>query len=210
MYFKNYLKKNKISLSPSLVALCEEGLRRMNESVDVTHTPEHIERILTLYAQYKPKVKTKEFREDVFLTAVLWHDAWKAQFGSNGYLRAAYAQVMEGILSARLFRHEARKYTDDSDFINSVSYAIRKHSQIQFLPLQTPESKLLWDLDKLDKWEPKRFSEIKDEFFATKSKLGRKLFKIYMNMDSDKGIHNVWLRSEFNKRKNAYFEAVGM
>ena len=210
MNIKLYLKKNNISFDSSQLRLIKQGIEEMKNSKDILHPVEHIYRIFGMYATYRKQADSEKIEPTIFLTAVVWHDVWKARLGTRNVVMTAYAQVMEGIMAARLFRNESQKFELEQSFVDQVSYAIRKHSQVQFLPLRTPEAKLLWDLDKLDKWDPARVKDIKETFFAMKNKFWRFLFKLTMMAETERGIHFEWLKEEFATRKKNYFRAIGI
>lgn len=208
MKLESFLADNKISLLPENRELLRQGIREMKQSTDILHPVEHIYRIFTMYEKFKKHADEEKIDPAVFLTAVVWHDVWKARLGTRNVFMTVYAQVMEGIMAAQLFRRESHKYDLDIEFVDKVAYAIRKHSQIQFLPLRTPDSKLLWDLDKLDKWDPARVKGIEDKFFAMKNPFWRFLFKLTMSIETERGIHFAWLKDEFKARKAVYFKQL--
>ncbi len=162
MRLQSFLKKNSIDLSPAQLRLIEAGVASMKQSKDVLHPVDHIERIYEMYALYKAYADEEGIDPAVFMTAVAWHDVWKARRGTRGFVGSVYAQVVEGLCAARTFRLEAQRFGVEDEFIAKVTYAIRKHSQIQFLRPVTNEALLLRDLDLLDKWDVRRLSFVKD------------------------------------------------
>ncbi len=210
MQLRDLLNNYKLSFTAPQLQLLKLGISEMKRSTDILHPVDHIYRIFTMYEKYKQRADKEYVDPTIFLTAVVWHDVWKARLGTRSVIMTVYAQVMEGIMAARLFRAESQKFEVQESFVDQVAYAIRKHSQLQFLPLRTPEAKLLWDLDKLDKWDPARVKGIEDQFFAMKNGFWRLLFKLTMKVETERGIHFKWLKDEFRTRKAIYFREIGM
>jgi hypothetical protein len=67
-----------------------------------------------------------------------------------------FQQLYEGWGSMLMFKKCARIVDLSSNITRAVSYAIRKHSAVQFRPAKTLEAQLLWDIDTLDLWNSKR------------------------------------------------------
>lgn len=181
----------------------------MAKSKDIMHDRSHVERMLKDLAKILKIKKFKKINLEVMILSICWHDVWKAQKGHGGPVKTIYQQVMEGVFTAIIFRKEARKQGLDKDVTKRVAYAIRKHSQLQFLPTKTDEAKLLQDLDKIEKWHVGRALTAIDEYFAFTSDFMRFLFKVYMRMDKEQKLYFPALKGEFNKRKRSYFSTLG-
>lgn len=200
--FTNYLKTNDLDISREAIDLCKEAIGIMQESKDSMHNTGHITRMLKEYAELrKRKLLPKDTNDEVIVLAICCHDIWKAsQKPPRNFFVAFYQQVLDGIGSARLFRQHTKSTILDDQIIEDTAYAIRKHAQFQFLPLTTSEAKILWDLDKLEKWNSVRAKSAAKTFFVFRSKFTRKILGFYLWFDNENSVYYPWAKKELEKR----------
>lgn len=157
MFIEQFLNNHpQIKISPMTLTLCKMGEEKMNQSIDDLHSDTHIKNLLkdlTAFLQYYPHHKLINF--EVLLLAICWHDTWKAKKQSYNLFILTFYQIYEGIGSMILFSQASVGLLPQHK-ITEVNYAIRKHSQLQFLPLQSLEAIILKDLDLLAKLDPQR------------------------------------------------------
>lgn len=183
----------------------KEGFSRMKRSIDSLHDYNHIENLFGLLDEFLKKHKKIKNRLDlkaVFL-AVCWHDGWKAKHDPKTVGSIIYNQAMEGIFASQLFKKESKKYAVDKSTIEKASYAIRKHSSLQFLKRKTLESKVLKDIDKIDSVNFDRFLYAKNKNFRFHKRRHLFLINLYMTRLSRDVYNFAWTKDILRlKRKN--------
>jgi hypothetical protein len=117
-----------------------------------------------------------------------------------------FQQLYEGWGSALMFRKCARPAGLSSDLTRAVSYAIRKHSAIQFRPVKTLEAQLLWDIDTLDLWNTKRTKAL----FRNLRWANISLLDSYLLYMKKVGPHLnfEWTRNEVSRIKPLFFKEM--
>jgi hypothetical protein len=133
----------------------------MQRSRDKLHDNSHVIRMTQFLAKFlnkHPKMLKRKDLETVILS-IFWHDSWKALKHKGNPLILFVNDLYEGIGSAYLFKKNALKEKLNKKTIDRVVYAIRKHSNINFLPTRTLEAQILQDLDEIEFWNFRRISK---------------------------------------------------
>jgi len=142
--------------SERIKALLDRAVEFMTHTKDPSHGIDHLDNMLKHADRFFRSVGNRfTIDKEVLLLSLYWHDVWKSQ---NKPTMANYffQQLYEGWGSMLMFKKRAKVVGLSSDITRAVSYAIRKHSAIQFRPVRTLEAQLLWDIDTLDLWNSKR------------------------------------------------------
>jgi hypothetical protein len=208
--WQGIITRHHLEITPEARAACAVGWSLMTKSDDPFHDVSHIARLLRdlhNWLQHQPNLRHK-VDWSVLLTAICWHDTWKAQHFAFSPLSAVWAQWYEGIGSAHLFKQHANNVRLDAQFQHQVMYAIRKHSMIQFTQHETLESQLLWDLDALDLWSDHRSRTLHrylqaDTVWFSRPKL--KVIEWMLRLHIPHMIYHDWPRGEFTQRRSQYF-----
>jgi len=184
---------------------------------NVLHSETHIFRLLDNLDQFLEEEKfidKKEINFDVLLSAICWHDVWRAKREPYNFLKWLLEMLWEGIGSMLIFRKRAKEVGLSPELIREVGYAIRKHSDFQIFPKRTLESRILVDLDILDGWSLEKLEFLKkhylseDNIYWAPFRFGKFYFDHVMSRTTTKIFSYQWSRSEFNKRRKAYLAEV--
>ncbi len=142
--------------SQKIKVLLDKAMEFMAKTKDPSHGVEHINNILQETNRFIKSTGNKfDFDRDVLVLALYWHDVWKSQIKPN-WRNYLFLQLYEGLGSMFMFKAEAYAVGLPPTTIQSVSYAIRKHSAVQGLRAKTLEAQLLWDMDTLEIWNLQR------------------------------------------------------
>ena len=185
-FFDSFLKKHNIVLPENVYQACMDGLHYMSNGKDGIHTHLHVKDLLTLLDEFladqqnhhlKPKIDFK-----VMLLSIVWHDTWKSQQITSNPFKLFFNQVAEGLASMRIFSRNSRKYGLDKITVKKVKYAIRKHSELQLLPLRGLEAKLLYNLDTLELFSAPRLRNAVEALTSQRriSPLATRLVNLYL------------------------------
>jgi hypothetical protein len=210
MNWYSLAKRHHLDLTPSARQLCTEAWALMAKSSDPLHNEDHLYNVfkdLNDWLLAEPSLK-KRINWSVLLTAVCWHDTWKAQHFAQTPISVVWAQWYEGLGSVKLFRAFAKQKHIDEEFQRQVCYAIRKHSLIQFMSHQTLEAQLLWDLDALDLWDIRRtkiLHKYVDKVTFLSPTLILRLAHWFLRLHTPHMIYHDWPYGEFTQRQKKYF-----
>lgn len=175
---------------------------------DKFHGIAHIKTLLEDYKKFKKDNSSIGTDDKVVAHSIVYHDSYKAQkTRSKLTLGIILEEMYEGLGSAFIYKKEAQKAKIDPEFLNKVVYAIRKHSIGNILPRATKEAQILFDLDELDSFDPKRYvkaSEYLDFSLDTQVRLAISHLKMRTKM----GFYFEWTKAEFDKKKNKFIEGV--
>jgi hypothetical protein len=192
--------------SPKIRNLLEKAVEFMTHTKDPSHGMEHIDNLLQETGRFFMSTgDTFNIDRDVYLLALYWHDVWKSQNKPNwgNYL---FQQLYEGFGSMLMFKKQAIRVRLAPATIESVSYAIRKHSAFQVLSAKTLEAQLLWDIDTLDLWDPQRTLNA----FRNLGRSNLRAFDSYIRYMKKAGFHLnfEWSRNEARKMRPSFFEEM--
>jgi hypothetical protein len=217
MKLKEFLLKNKINLPEPVFSLCNEGIEIMQKSVDPIHDENHLFRIfqdLDRFLRENSQIDKSEIDFKMLLLATCWHDVWKSERFPTNAVSLVLDQMQEGLGSAKMFTRKAKEEKLEPKLISLTKYAIRKHARFQMFPIQTREAKILKDLDRLEEWSLERLKHLKKRHLTTGRidprllRLAKFWFFNFMAKVTDSSFHFEWSKTEFLKRKKAYFEEV--
>lgn len=202
MFIQDFLQKNKaVKISPATLEICLEGERLMMVSPDPLHNHHHLNRLfknLSTFLRNHPHLKPNF---DVLLTALCWHDVWKARRRSLNPLILLYYQIYEGYGSIEIFGEHNKELAPALK--KQINYAIRKHAQFQFLPLKTLEAKILRDIDDLDVLNAKRLRpllRIRNQVSPLVRIIGRAYLKFASSDHSAKATQFPWTREKIRQQ----------
>lgn len=153
-----FFRKHGIKLNKKTLKLCRQALIIMQKSRDKLHDNGHVLRMTKFLARIlnkNPKMLKRKDLETVILS-IFWHDSWKALKHRTNPLVLFVNDLYEGLGSAYLFKKNALKAKLRQTTIDRVVYAIRKHSNVNFLPTRTLEAQILQDLDEIEFWNFRR------------------------------------------------------
>jgi len=189
--------------SQKIKTLLDKAVEFMSNSKDPGHGVEHINNLLGETDQFFKSTGNKfKIDKEILVLAVYWHDVWKSQIKPNwgNYL---FLQLYEGLGSMFMFKTYARSVDLAPETIQSVSYAIRKHSAIQGLRAKTLEAQLLWDVDTLDAWNTQRTCSA----FRNLGRIHISAFDSYMRYMKRAGfqLYFDWTRNEVKKIAPLFF-----
>lgn len=114
----------------------------------------------------------------------------------------------------KMFAKRATEKKLEPRLIHLVKYAIRKHSRFQIFPTKTLEARLLEDLDNLEEWSLARLESLREKYLASGEinpgllRLAKFWFVNFMAKTTKSALYFNWSKTEFMKRKKAYFEEV--
>jgi hypothetical protein len=167
-FIDQFVRCHHLALTPEEWRLCRQAASIMASSVDPFHDCSHISRMLDSLNEF---MGTDEFRKiagrvdlKTLLLAILWHDCWRAAKDVKRPLSLFWLTLYEGIGAGRYFANAARDAGIEKALRLKVSYAIRKHSRFQVLPIVTLEAKILRMVDALDMFNPDRANLLKKRF----------------------------------------------
>lgn len=203
-FYKKYFKEDR----SDFYFFSKEGFFRMKKSRDSLHDFFHIQNLFGLLDEFLIKHKKIKKRLDlkaVFL-AICWHDAWKAKHDPKTIGSIIYNQIMEGLLAAKLFKKESKKYAMDKSTIEKAAYAIRKHSTVQILKRKTLESKVLKDIDKIDSVNFERFLYAKNKNFRFHKRRHLFLINLYISRISRDAYNFGWTKDILVLKRSNFIE----
>ncbi len=214
--FNSYLGRHKIKLSPKAKRFCKLGLQRMAKSIDPLHNHLHVICILQnlgkLLAHEKESVKS-ETDFNVLLMSIIWHDIWKSYRFPTGLLKMLWQQAYEGRGSAKIVAAEMKKAGFPKETIKKVTYAIQQHATVH-KKHKTAESKILSDLDELDRWRLNRVKQLY-KVLNKQGKLNLKILTVgkfyaqhFMKNAKPDKLYFSWSRREFPKLKERWIKTV--
>lgn len=216
MKLREFLVKNALIFPKPILSLAEEGLILMVKG-NPLHDQGHIFRLLDNLDQLLEKERILvEDKIDwpALILAICWHDVWRAEKRPYHLLTWFVQGLWEGVGSMRLFQKQARRLGLPQRIVSTTSYAIRKHSGLQFLPRQTTEAKILADIDALDEWSLEKLKSLKKYYLDPKRinpavlHFAKFYFdRIMMRMKEDR-FNYCWSRNEFKVRRKAYLMEV--
>lgn len=192
--------------SEEVKALLDKAVEYMTHTKDPSHGIDHLNKMLKDADRFFKSMGDRfGIDQEVLLLSLYWHDVWKSQNKPtmSNYL---FQQLYEGWGSMLLFRKWAKIVGLSSTITRSVSYAIRKHSAVQFRSAKTLEAQLLWDIDTLDLWNSRRTKAIfKNLRWANISLLDSYL--LYMKTVGFP-LHFEWTRNEVTRIKPVFFKEM--
>jgi hypothetical protein len=194
------------TLSPEIQIMLDKAAEFMTNTKDLSHGIDHIYNLLKSANRFFKSTGDKfDIDKEVLLLSLYWHDVWKSQ---NIPTPANYLfhQLYEGLGSMFMFKKQARTAGLSPRINRAVSYAIRKHSLVQFRPAKTLEAQLLWDMDMLDFWNLQRVQA----FFKNFTWANIFIFDSYVLYMRKVGLplNFEWTKNEVKKRKAFFFEAM--
>jgi len=190
--------------------LCNEGLRIMRRARDKSHGVAHVFHIfdnLNYLLDKNPTLKSK-INFDVLILAICWHDVWISTQKPRNVLHIIYMQFVEGVKSAAIFDTVATIKNFDPSTRILTKYVIRKHSSIQFLPAFVLEAKILFDLDKIEMWNYRRFFTLQKNIVSTKEFYQKYVVRLYMNYSEKMGLYFRELETVFRKNSKKFWRKV--
>jgi hypothetical protein len=210
MKLQEFLRKNKITLDQKMVKICETGLSKMRHAKDRSHGISHIFHILNnldYLINSNPTFRAK-INFDILLPAICWHDVWISNQNPKNIVKIIYFQMVEGLKSAHLFDEEATKLKLDEYLKRMIKYVIRKHSSFQLLPAFVIEAQVLFDLDKIEMWNYKRFFKL-DEGLVTKKEFYQKyIVRFYFTYSEKMGLYFKELEEVFKKNSRKFWKKI--
>ena len=202
-----FLKRNNISLKPKIYQLCTESYHLLEKSGDNIHGSSHIDSMIQNlhYLIHDHEIKYKiDF--NILLPAIYWHDVWIAGKKTTSLIKLIYYQLVEGIGSSILFKDYAQTVSLSRKLTRNITYAIRKHSSIQILPIFQIEAQILADLDKIELWNSKRFFNIQDNPLAKVGDIKKSLLAIYSLYSLRVGTYTPNLSEKLRKNVVKYWQ----
>jgi|WetSurMetagenome_2_1015567.scaffolds.fasta_scaffold243516_2 hypothetical protein len=192
--------------SQKIRILLDKAVEFMSNSKDPDHGVEHINNLLGETDQFFKSTGNKfKIDKEILVLAVYWHDVWKSRIkpSRGNYL---FLQLYDGLGSMFMFKTYARSVDLAPETIQSVSYAIRKHSAIQGLRAKTLEAQLLWDVDTLDAWNMQRTRNA----FRNLGRIHISAFDSYMRYMKRVGfqLYFEWTRNEVKKIAPLFFDEM--
>jgi hypothetical protein len=167
-FLRQFINRHDLVLTLAEWRLCRQAIDIMRNSVDPFHDCSHISRMLESLEEF---MRTDEFQQSAgqvdlktLLLAILWHDCWRAAKDAKRPLSLFWLTLYEGIGASRYFARAAREAGLKETLRRNVSYAIRKHSRFQVLPIVTLEAKILRMVDALDMFHPERANLLQKRF----------------------------------------------
>jgi hypothetical protein len=213
MEIEQFLKDNELRISQKILNFCNDGVRRMKKTRDPIHDDKHISRLISnlssLIQAEKPAMDI-----EVVLTAICWHDVWKATRFPAVTTRVVLDQYWDGYGSAKIFKKAAKKANLESDLVRRAYYAIREHGRLHFAKTKTNEAKILQDVDGLDEWYFGRIEPLKTKYLSANNpnrrmlKLAKFYFDHFMSKQTAEDFYFNWSKKEFVERKKAYLVEV--
>jgi len=194
------------TLSHEIQIMLDKAVDFMTNTKDLSHGIDHIDNLLKSANRFFKSTGDRfAIDKEILLLALYWHDVWKSQ---NIPTPANYLfhQWYEGLGSMLMFKKQARTAGVSPRISRAVSYAIRKHSLVQFRPAKTLEAQLLWDLDMLDFWNLQRVQA----FFKNFTWANIAIFDSYILYMRKVGfpLNFEWTKNEVKKRKAFFFDAM--
>lgn len=216
MTIANLISKHTITLSPVVWQLCDDGLSRMTQTLDVSHDLTHIERIfddLSAFLTEEKSIQKQAIDFSILLLAICWHDTWKATRFPRTLQTMLFDQYWDGWGSTRLFNQAARQAGLDERLRRSVSWLIREHGQLHWHLPKTVESRIFYDLDSLDAWSLTRIDLLKAKYGAgtvnpTLLRMAKFYFDNFMTRETESNYHFSWTKAQFRARKKLFMKAV--
>ncbi|RJQ37332.1 hypothetical protein C4559_03760 [Candidatus Microgenomates bacterium] len=185
----------------------------MEKSKDPLHNQFHVFRILddlNAFLKENKEIDINKINYEVLLLSICWHDTWKSKRfpGSIGLL--FYQLIKDGTGSMALFKRYAKKTTLDKEILKETKYAIKKHGEFQILPRKTLESKILKDLDLLEKWSLERLKPLEKKYLVPEKinlkllRLAKFYFDHFLFPMKKSKFYFKWSQIEFKKRKTFF------
>jgi hypothetical protein len=213
MTLNQLIVKNNIHLPGDVLALCMLGLDKMAQSLDPLHDLSHCERLfdaLNLLLSNDANLRHQTINFTILLSAICWHDVWKAGHIPKSIPQLLYDQYRDGPGSSILFKDYSQNTSLRTEERDAILYAIRVHGNFRVLPLATKESKILKDIDNLDQWSLIRVTHASRLLNKRKSKRNQQIsmaylyFYIFMALQTKRKYHYTWAKQEFIRRKSVY------
>ncbi len=191
------------------IKLLAKGLDIAKKASDKFHGERHINSLVKNYKRFvKDNKNSINSDERVVTHSIVFHDSYKALTKrSTNTLGIVLEELYEGLGSALIYLDEAQKLKLDPKFVSKVTYAIKKHSIGNLLPRKSVESKILFDLDELDSFEPKRFVNV-FEFLKFGFDAQMRAAASHLKLRSKLGFYFDWSMAEFDKKKNKFLEGI--
>lgn len=204
------------SLSPVELLSAQEGVLFMQNSVDPMHNLTHIEIMLTILQKilFEKKLTLTTMEQRTVVLAIIWHDVWKSQRIRTWALPFWYDQFVEGLGSMHMFRKSLYFPQLPKEMRDEISYIIRKHANYQFFERKTQNSKLVYDLDMLERFSWIRMhkasqvlKKLKLSFILENSWVHVVFEEYYMEWLSKQPnfLYHDWAKDLMIPRKNEYF-----
>ncbi len=190
--------------------LCKAGLKIMSLAKDKSHGVYHIYHLfdnLDYLINSNKEVKDK-INFETLIMAICWHDVWISNQNPKSVLQIIYYQMIEGIRSANMFNDEASKIRLDILTKGMVRYVIRKHSSFQVLPAFLIEAQILFDLDKIEMWNYKRFFKFGTEMVGKKEFYQKYIVRFYLSYSEKMGLYFKDLEKVFKKNSRNFWKKV--
>ncbi len=202
----------KYALSQELMELCLAGLKKMDSGNDAAHNSEHIARILLMLDRFLAENAEMigQIEMKVIVPAACWHDCWRAQRPQYNLFDLLINEFWDGKGSADLFLHEAKRRNINMKLAQEIAYVIEKHSSFQIFPSKTPEARLFFDLDEIDKYSVQRLEDLKKMYIYTnkltiaQAKAAKFFFEKFMKNGNGKEMHFSWTKNAFIKAKKLF------
>jgi len=210
MKLQELVKQNNLALSKKSLRLAEIGIHKMSEAKDKSHGVYHVYHIfdnLNYLLSCNSEIRRK-INFDVLILAICWHDVWISTQTPKNIFNIIYLQVVEGISSAKIFKKEADKIQLDRLIRDNTYYVIRKHSSFQILPAFMLEAQILFDLDKLEMWNYKRFFKLGTKLVAQKQFYQKSIVRLYYSYSQKMGLYINDFENKFKKISNKFWKKM--
>lgn len=217
MKLDNFLSKNNIELPRNIYLLCKKGIEIMKRGTDTRHNEKHVYAIfndLDRFLNEQKVIDINKINFQILLLGISWHDTWRASKEQTNIFFIYYHTLIHGLAATRLFKNHAKQVNLNPKLIKKVNYAIRKHTQFQFMSLNTIEAKILRDLDQLQLWSIERIRPSVEKYLipgkenVTMMKLAKFYYLKFMINANNSKLHFYWSKYEFIKRKATFDKRV--
>jgi hypothetical protein len=206
MNLNKFYSKYSSSIDNEIYLASSEGYAIMRRSKDVSHDINHLNRMMSILDEVVEHDKNIKESVDlrVMLMSICWHDVWKSKFNQRwGF----FIDIFEGLISSLLFIRGVKKYRLPDGVVRNSAYAIRKHSNVQFLKINTMEGRLLRDIDCIEMFSITRLKKsFENESYLF---LNKKLFILFHKLFFKSFYTDVksssWLNYEYQKKRRKAF-----
>jgi hypothetical protein len=214
---RRFAKDNGVVLGENVIDACNFAAEEMDKSRDPLHNFEHVEAMMNDLQQFMNEDKTMKWNKvdmEAVILAIYWHDVWKSKKFSKSIKTMLAHNMYEGIGSMRIFGRYAKKFKIGKLTSKRVSYAIRKHSLLQFLPKRSVESKILFDLDNLQQWSVKRIVDMIKAFGNLRNlnpiffKMADLYFRRRMLKINENKYYFKWSQGQLTARRKVFLKEI--
>jgi hypothetical protein len=212
---KKILDKYGASLREEVWQLLALGFEVMKKGVDTAHTEKHVLNILDNLERFlkSKEIEVEKIDFEVLMVAIFWHDVWKSSRRPATPWLIIKNQCFEGWGSARILQKENLDEMFDKGRQKKIIWAIRNHQAVKTPFGDSLESRILQDMDRLERWDSGRADEFFPNFknfFVIKNKrsldwMERWYRKWYMpRRDNESKYHFEWSKVEYKRRREEW------